>query len=87
MSASAPQMLAIDDFGSPSRRASSLGPAASPAVLGEQVEDRRRPGDGRGERLALGAPFHRSLGAASVIVVSPPLARVVGQPAEPRAVS
>ena len=30
-SASAPQTLAIDDFGRPSRRASSLGPIGSPA--------------------------------------------------------
>ena len=46
-------MFAIDDFGRPSRRASSLGPTGDAAVLGEEVEDRRRAGDRRGERIAL----------------------------------
>ena len=54
-SARAPQMLAIEDFGRPSRRASSLGPTGSRGLLGQHVEDERRPGDGRGERIAVAA--------------------------------
>ena len=48
-------MLAIDDFGRPSRRASSLGPGRDAAVLGEQIEDRRRAGDRRCEGVGLRA--------------------------------
>ena len=55
MSGRAVQMLAIDDFGRPSRRASSLGPSGCAGDLGEQVEDRRRPGHGRSERLGISA--------------------------------
>ena len=46
-------MFAIDDFGRPSRRASSRGPGRCPAILRQEVEDRGSAGDGRRQRFCI----------------------------------
>ena len=48
-------MLAIDDFGSPSRRASSLGPTGSPLLSASTSRIARRARNGRSERVGLGS--------------------------------
>ena len=62
-------------------------PGRDAAVLGQQVEDRRRPGDRRGERVGLRARILRQIGQVQSSSCSLCRLAVVGQPAEPRAVS
>ena len=76
-------MFAIDDFGRPSRRASSLGPTRLAVALGQDVEDPRRPRDGRSERIGLrrragveASPVRLDAGLAS----SPPFATATIRP-------
>ena len=61
-SASAPQMLAIDDFGRPSRRASSLGPTAS-------VADSARTSRISAARVTAGARDSGSASRSTVVSV------------------